>query len=95
MKLCSRAIYESLRKIPTGKTIAIWVRCFHIISLDYSGDLYSTPGAPKKAVLQNEEYEQAKIQKEKMTKNEEDLVDDIDKEIETSIVNITRKDVNK
>ena len=31
----------------------------------------------------------------KMTKREEDLVENIDKEIETSIVNITRKGVNK
>ena len=31
----------------------------------------------------------------KMTKSEEDLVENIDKEIETSIVNITRKGVNK
>ena len=31
----------------------------------------------------------------KMTKREEDLVESIDKEIETSIVNITRKGVNK
>ena len=31
----------------------------------------------------------------KMTKREEDLVANIDKEIETSIVNITRKGVNK
>ena len=31
----------------------------------------------------------------KMTKIEEDLVENIDKEIETSIVNITRKGVNK
>ena len=31
----------------------------------------------------------------KMTKREEDLVENIDKEIETSIVNITRKEVNK
>ena len=31
----------------------------------------------------------------KMTKSEEDLVENIDKEIETSIVNITRKEVNK
>ena len=31
----------------------------------------------------------------KMTKREEDLVKNIDKEIETSIVNITRKGVNK
>ena len=30
-----------------------------------------------------------------MTKSEEDFVENIDKEIETSIVNITRKDVNK
>ena len=30
-----------------------------------------------------------------MTKREEDLVENIDKEIETSIVNITRKGVNK
>ena len=30
-----------------------------------------------------------------MTKSEEDLVENIDKEIETSIVNITRKEVNK
>ena len=30
-----------------------------------------------------------------MTISEEDLVENIDKEIETSIVNITRKDVNK
>ena len=31
----------------------------------------------------------------KMTKSEDDLVENIDKEIETSIVNITRKKVNK
>ena len=31
----------------------------------------------------------------KMTKREEDLVKNVDKEIETSIVNITRKGVNK
>ena len=31
----------------------------------------------------------------KMTKSEEDLVENIDKEIETSIVNITRKEVKK
>ena len=31
----------------------------------------------------------------KMTKREEDLVENIDKEIETSIMNITRKGVNK
>tara|TARA_B100000686_G_C16331576_1_gene733396 strand:- start:263 stop:685 length:423 start_codon:yes stop_codon:yes gene_type:complete len=31
----------------------------------------------------------------KMTKSEEDLVENIDKEIETSIVNITRKEVHK
>ena len=31
----------------------------------------------------------------KMTKREEDLVENIDKEIETSIVNITRKEVHK
>ena len=31
----------------------------------------------------------------KMTKREEDLIENIDKEIETSIVNITRKGVNK
>ena len=31
----------------------------------------------------------------KMTKSEEDLVENIDKEIETSIVNITRKEVRK
>ena len=31
----------------------------------------------------------------KMTKREEDLVENIDKEIETSLVNITRKGVNK
>ena len=31
----------------------------------------------------------------KMTKREEDLVESLDKEIETSIVNITRKGVNK
>ena len=31
----------------------------------------------------------------KMTKSEENLVENIDKEIETSIVNITRKEVNK
>ena len=31
----------------------------------------------------------------KMTKSEEDFVENIDKEIETSIVNITRKEVNK
>ena len=31
----------------------------------------------------------------KMTKNEKDFVKNIDKEIETSIVNITRKDVHK
>jgi len=31
----------------------------------------------------------------KMTQSEEDFVNNIDKEIETSIVNITRKDVNK
>jgi len=31
----------------------------------------------------------------KMTKSEEEFVTNIDKEIETSIVNITRKDVNK
>ena len=31
----------------------------------------------------------------KMTKREEDLVENVDKEIETSIVNITRKGVNK
>ena len=31
----------------------------------------------------------------KMTKREEDLVKNIDKEIETSIVNITRKEVHK
>ena len=31
----------------------------------------------------------------KMTKYEEDLVENIDKEIETSILNITRKEVNK
>ena len=31
----------------------------------------------------------------KMTKREEDLVENIDKEIETSILNITRKGVNK
>ena len=31
----------------------------------------------------------------KMTKSEEDLVENIDKEIETSIANITRKEVNK
>ena len=31
----------------------------------------------------------------KMTKSEEDFVENIDKEIETSILNITRKEVNK
>ena len=31
----------------------------------------------------------------KMTKSEEDFVNNIDKEIETSIVNITRKEVHK
>ena len=35
------------------------------------------------------------VESKKMTKSEEDLVENIDKEIETSIVNITRNEVNK
>ena len=35
------------------------------------------------------------VESKKMTKSEDDFVENIDKEIETSILNITRKEVNK
>ena len=43
----------------------------------------------------NEDVFSLEEESNKMTKREEDLVENIDKEIETSIVNITRKKVNK
>ena len=43
----------------------------------------------------NEDVFSLEEEPKKMTKREEDLVENIDKEIETSIVNITRKEFNK
>jgi len=80
-----------------------------IIPDKVDGTIISPRLLEKEIKMPNDEIEDIKIrdsafdedvfsleeESEKITKSEEDFIENIDKEIETSIVNITRKEVNK